>query len=212
MPMGEMHESSREEREIAGLRRELHVVKNEAVRLAERAEKAEAAAMSMSLANRGLLERAERAEANVRMCHPCSQGHHDDCTGDCLSLCCALEAEQERAEKAERERDVARQGLWEIAGIAGADLDGDATPAALVYPSVEEFATEAVRELRTTCDEAVRGHAAAERELAEAVELLRRHQEAHGLARDHAGGPDTAAQEWRYGRDALLSRHQETSE
>lgn len=119
---------------------------------------------------------------------------------------------RERAEKAERERDVARQGLWEIAGIAGADLDGDATPAALVYPSVEEFATEAVRELRTTCDEAVRGHAAAERELAEAVGLLRRLQEAHGLARDHAGGPDTAAQEWRYGRDALLSRHQETSE
>lgn len=40
-----------------------------------------------------------------------------------------------------------RQALWDIAGIAGADLDGDKTPDALVNDIVE-FATDAVRDLR----------------------------------------------------------------
>ena len=45
------------------------------------------------------------------------------------------------------EIDRLRQGLWDIAGIAGADLDGDQTPKALVSDIVA-FAKDAVSELR----------------------------------------------------------------
>jgi|ERR1039458_6334223 hypothetical protein len=45
----------------------------------------------------------------------------------------------------------ARMGLWMCAREAGADLDGDETYKALKYPSVEQFALDAVRHLRDDC-------------------------------------------------------------
>ena len=56
----------------------------------------------------------------------------------------------------------AHQALWDIAGLAGEDLDGDPTPRALRHPSVEEFAKDAVRNLRAAADEDGKRLAAAE--------------------------------------------------
>ena len=40
-------------------------------------------------------------------CEPCQQGHHDDCTGDCTSNCCALAYSEERVDELEKAaRDV----------------------------------------------------------------------------------------------------------
>lgn len=50
-----------------------------------------------------------------------------------------------------------RQGLWDCARIAGADLDGDRTPDVLTYPDIVDFALEAVRELREDYQEALGG-------------------------------------------------------
>lgn len=51
---------------------------------------------------------------------------------------------------------VLEQALWDCAGEAGADLDGMPTPAALKQPSVEEFALQAVRDLRQCYDAELR--------------------------------------------------------
>jgi hypothetical protein len=57
-------------------------------------------------------------------------------------------------QKLEAQRDSARQALWEIAGMVGEDLDGDESHKVLTYPSVEEFATEAVHQYVADVDEA----------------------------------------------------------
>lgn len=55
----------------------------------------------------------------------------------------------------ERDREIERlkQGLWDCAGAAGTDLDGDPTPRHLAYPDIVDFALNAVRELRRDYDE-----------------------------------------------------------
>ena len=55
----------------------------------------------------------------------------------------------------ERDREIERlkQGLWDCAGAAGTDLDGDLTPRHLAYPDIVDFALNAVRELRRDYDE-----------------------------------------------------------
>lgn len=45
-----------------------------------------------------------------------------------------------------------RQGLWDCAGDAGADLDGQATPDTLVQPDLVAFARGEVRDLREAYD------------------------------------------------------------
>ena len=55
----------------------------------------------------------------------------------------------------ERDREIERlkQGLWDCAGEAGTDLDGDPTPRHLAYPDIVDFALRAVRELRRDYEE-----------------------------------------------------------
>jgi len=47
------------------------------------------------------LARAEKAEA-YKPCEPCLEGRHDDCTGDCPSMCCALESVELERDSLER--------------------------------------------------------------------------------------------------------------
>lgn len=49
-----------------------------------------------------------------------------------------------------------RQGLWDCAGISGADLDGDASPDALTYPDIVDYAKQEVQQLRDDYDESLR--------------------------------------------------------
>lgn len=48
-----------------------------------------------------------------------------------------------------------RQGLYDCAGISGADLDGNTTPDSLVYPDIVDYAKREVQQLRDDYDEAL---------------------------------------------------------
>lgn len=48
-----------------------------------------------------------------------------------------------------------RKGLWDCAGISGADLDGDETPDALFYPDIVEYAKREVQQLRNDYDDSL---------------------------------------------------------
>lgn len=56
-------------------------------------------------------------------------------------------------EERDREIERLRQGLWDCAGAAGTDLDGDPTPDHMVFPDIVDFALGAVRELRRDYEE-----------------------------------------------------------
>lgn len=49
-----------------------------------------------------------------------------------------------------------RQGLWDCAGIAGADLDGNASPDVLAFPDIVDFAKQEVQQLSDDYDESLR--------------------------------------------------------
>ena len=84
-----------------------------------------------------------------------------------------------RAERREVER--LRQALWSIAGLAGEDLDGQDTPAALTSDIVD-FAMDPVREMR----EAQEAESRKVERLTEALQI------ALDLAeRAHSGNPRT---------------------
>jgi hypothetical protein len=55
-----------------------------------------------------------------------------------------------------REVHRLRQGLWDCAGIAGADLDGDKSPDVLTYPDIVDYAQQEVQQLRNDYDEALK--------------------------------------------------------
>lgn len=48
-----------------------------------------------------------------------------------------------------------RQGLYDCAGISGADLDGNTTPDSLVYPDIVDYAKQEVQQLRDDYDESL---------------------------------------------------------
>lgn len=48
-----------------------------------------------------------------------------------------------------------RQGLWDVAGISGSDLDGQASPDAMVYPDIVDYAKQEVQQLRDDYDAAL---------------------------------------------------------
>lgn len=75
--------------------------------------------------------------------------------GDCVYELDAQGLAAVAAAVEERDREIERlkQGLWDCAGAAGTDLDGDPTPRHLAYPDIVDFALNAVRELRRDYDE-----------------------------------------------------------
>jgi len=59
---------------------------------------------------------------------------------------------RKRMHEAADEIERLRQALWDCATIAGADTDGNATPYALAYPDIADFAYQAVLQLREDYD------------------------------------------------------------
>lgn len=45
-----------------------------------------------------------------------------------------------------------RQGLWDVAAISGSDTDGQATPDAMTFPDIVEYAKREVQSLRNDYD------------------------------------------------------------
>jgi hypothetical protein len=89
--------------------------------------------------------------------------HHNRITGaQALAKNLRAEGQTSRADYVEELMNEClrlRQGLWDVAGICGADRDGNDTPAPLISDIVS-FATDAARDLRASYDEAIAEEAA----------------------------------------------------
>lgn len=48
-----------------------------------------------------------------------------------------------------------KQGIWDMAGIAGEDQDGVKTPDSLSHPDIVEYGKRAISQLRESYDEAI---------------------------------------------------------
>jgi hypothetical protein len=69
------------------------------------------------LARLASVEAERDALKAYKPCEPCLAGNHDDCTGDCSSMCCALAAAEESAERAERVLKLIGENSFETHGF-----------------------------------------------------------------------------------------------